>query len=220
MVIRMCPDRQILSVYVDGELPSPWKEKLESHLASCPGCRRYLEDYRRISAFASGEDTRAAADRVWQKLAGSGIADRGVHEAGGGFGRHDPGKGLYSRRFRGRSVELPLPAAIAAAALLIVTLTLTLVNITGRISGGGEPAVAAGMNRDLQDIVPVSDVLNAPALDLSQPYSDLNNVLRYLEGEDTADFMIIRLPETKSFSSTGQPMIIKASDYSRRTPGR
>jgi hypothetical protein len=50
--------------------------------------------------------------------------------------------------------------------------------------------------------------------------ADMNSFLQYLENEDSADFMIIRLPETRSFSNHGQPTIIKASDYSRSGPSR
>ena len=34
----MCPDRGLLSAYVDGEVPSPWKERLAAHLSECPSC--------------------------------------------------------------------------------------------------------------------------------------------------------------------------------------
>ena len=30
-----CPDKDLYSAYVDGELQSPWKEKIEAHLVSC-----------------------------------------------------------------------------------------------------------------------------------------------------------------------------------------
>ncbi|GHU05470.1 hypothetical protein FACS1894147_11680 [Spirochaetia bacterium] len=58
----MCPDRQILSLYHDDELPSPWKEKLESHVASCPACAARLAQYRDLSRVLLDND---AADRGW-----------------------------------------------------------------------------------------------------------------------------------------------------------
>jgi hypothetical protein len=97
-------------------------------------------------------------------------------------------------------VRIPLPAAAAAAALLVITLTLAAVNFAGRGGQEQESAMAAGMNLDLQGILPVSD---------------MNGVLQYLGNEDAGDIMIIRLPESKSFMSAGQPTIIKAADYSR-----
>jgi anti-sigma factor RsiW len=49
----MCPDRQILSVYLDEELPSPWKEKMEAHVSSCAECQAVLEKYQAVSFLAS-----------------------------------------------------------------------------------------------------------------------------------------------------------------------
>lgn len=44
----MCPDSQLLSIYLDGELPSPWKEKMETHLSKCNECREKLVNFRQL----------------------------------------------------------------------------------------------------------------------------------------------------------------------------
>ncbi|MDR2785660.1 MAG: zf-HC2 domain-containing protein [Treponema sp.] len=185
----MCPDRQILSVYLDGELPSPWREEMEVHLARCPECRAKLTQYRKLSAFITGErqDLSVARERVWLNL---GKAASG--SCSGNSGR---------RRFWRQSVAVPLPALIAAAALLVAAFTLAVTNYTAKQVAPDTGTVAtAGINLDVQEIVPVGD---------------MNSFLQYLGNEDSTDFMIIRLPETRSFSNPGQPTIIKASDYSR-----
>jgi hypothetical protein len=61
------------------------------------------------------------------------------------------------------------------------------------------------MGLDLQGMVPVSD---------------MNGIMQYLGQEDTADFVIIRLPESRNFVSSGEPTIVKAADYSRRNPAQ
>jgi hypothetical protein len=95
-------------------------------------------------------------------------------------------------------VAIPLPAAIAAAAIFAASLTLAIANYgAGRASPPAGTLATTGINLDVQEIVPVSD---------------MNSFLQYLENEDSTDFMIIRLPETRSFSRFGQPAIIKASD--------
>ena len=43
-----CPDTSLFSAYVDGEVPSPWKEKLEEHLATCEKCRAVERRYRAL----------------------------------------------------------------------------------------------------------------------------------------------------------------------------
>jgi hypothetical protein len=52
------------------------------------------------------------------------------------------------------------------------------------------------------------------------PVADMNGVIQYLGNDDTADIVIIRLPESKSFMSFGEPAIVKAADYSGRSTQR
>jgi hypothetical protein len=198
----MCPDRQILSVYHDRELPSPWKEKMELHLAGCPECRAVLAKFEGFSA-AMREDpayragsSPEAGERVRRALAGL--------TRPGGAPRPAVRRGM-GRRVWNRSVTVPLPAAVAAAVLFVIAFTLVLVNrpsTPDRIPDM-DTAISAGMDFDMPGITPVSD---------------MGDVLRYL-GQDNSgtDFMIIRLPETKHFMSAGEPAIIRAADYSRRT---
>ena len=46
----MCPDESLLSAYIDGEVPSPWKEKLESHVVECPKCAVRVSEFRKLDA--------------------------------------------------------------------------------------------------------------------------------------------------------------------------
>ncbi|HCC36156.1 MAG TPA: hypothetical protein DEQ14_00265 [Treponema sp.] len=202
----MCPDRQLLSVFFDGELPSPWKEKMESHLAVCPRCRSLLESYRKVSVHAlkpaqsvpGGAECLARAQaRVWRNLeekASGKTAD------------------FANARFWGRSISIPLPAAAAAVLAVLfaafwvmrpqdkttlpnMTLASEEYSIESAGSGGGQGFDSPGMNTA----------------------ANLNEVLQYLGNRDSGD-IILRLPESRNFSSSGQPAIIKAADYSRRRP--
>jgi hypothetical protein len=47
------------------------------------------------------------------------------------------------------------------------------------------------------------------------PTAGINEVLQYLGNRDPGDILIIRLPESRSFTSPGEPAIIKAADYPR-----
>ncbi|MDR1637216.1 MAG: zf-HC2 domain-containing protein [Treponema sp.] len=184
----MCPDRQLLSVYLDGELPSPWKEKMEGHLASCSRCRETLGAWRKLPALLEETlDIGDAQDRVWERLSAS--------------------AGRTARRTRApaamwrRNVPLPFTAALAAAAaVLAIVFTTILVKGPGTIPSIAESVespLTTGIDMNAQGIVPVSD---------------MNSVLRYLESTDNGDIMIIRLPESRKFMNAGEPMIIKA-DY-------
>jgi hypothetical protein len=199
----MCPDRQLLSVYLDGELPSPWKEKMESHLASCPACRSVVESWERM--FGEEEDP-GRHERVWERICGRIAAEEAVSPEAltpaGGL------SGLWRRR-----VTLPFPAAAALGAMAAAALVLIVSSVWFRSFAGvavpvSEQPVAAlepaGLDMELRDIRPVNDI---------------SGVLRYLGDTDSNDIVIIRLPESRSFRSAGEPKIIKAADYSQRRPG-
>ena len=205
----MCPDPQLLSIYMDGELPEPWKEKLESHLTQCSGCREKLESFNRLfektdasaqlapserapseRAPSEREMMEAAKDRVWQNLQpliGEGNTRRLL----------PPQTDIWRRR-----ISIPLPAAAAAAIVLAVLAALW---VRGGQVRSIEPASHMNMvlaaEEDMPGIIP----------------ADMNSVLQYLNTDGT-DIIILRLPESRNFISSGEPAIIKAADYSRRRP--
>jgi hypothetical protein len=184
----MCPDREILSVYLDGELPSPWKKKLESHLEGCVRCRERLEAYRAVQRVildgpASGV-MEAAKERV----------RAGLEKRAGPWLRYRSA-GIWRRR-----VTVPLPAAVAAAAVFVVILALAWI----RRPALRDPETAVAAEIDMRGIIPVSD---------------MSGVLQYLGGDDTGNYVILRLPESRSFTSAGEPLIIKEADYTSSRPG-
>lgn len=197
----MCPDRQMISVYLDGELPSPWKEKMENHLAQCPQCREQLDRYRMISAPGAPAEASLqeaplleAQERVWRNL-----------EARERFRRNESGLVPKRRALAwGRSVSVPFPVAAAAAAALVI-------------------AVAAIWTRrpTEQPLIPQMTIAPQEAIGATEvvPIADMNGVLQYLGSTDNGgDILILRLPESRNFTSSGEPAILKAADYTRRQP--
>jgi hypothetical protein len=92
-----------------------------------------------------------------------------------------------------------LPAAAAAAVILVILAALLL------RSQPVEPDEKVNMILASEEALP--GIIPA----------DMNSVLQYL-GSDGADIIILRLPESRSFISSGEPAIIKAADYPRRHP--
>ena len=186
-----CPDRQWLSVYFDNEMDSPWKEKMESHIAGCAGCARQLAAYKNISlslASAAGDEPiEEAQRRVLQKLEAGGLYS--------GYGnRPDWGPPpVWKRR-----VSIPIPAAAAAAFIIIALAFLWFIRSPGKTDAANMAITAE------TEIIP--DVI---------PFPGMDSVLQSLISTDTGDIMIIRLPESRKFASYGEPAIMKAADYSR-----
>jgi len=200
---QLCPDRQLLSVYFDGELPSPWKEKMESHIAGCPQCARHMEAYRRIFR-ASAEDVfageeEAVKERVWHKLE----QRTGMVAGTAAWPKAWPSV-VRDRAVWRRYISVPFPAA-AAAVILFVALTLAVaLKITGSAANTGM-TLAAETEFDAPDTIPVSN---------------MENVLQYLSSRDNGEIIILRLPESRNFVDYGEPAIINAADYSRQSTGR
>ena len=206
----MCPDREIISLYLDGELPSPWKEKTEAHLASCPECRAVLARYRNLGSslgVPSRETIQAAQDRVWKRITVPALVIPGQPT------ETIPRRTGAVKRAWNRSITLPLPAAAAAAAVIVVVLFLAVTGTRGEIKSMPQNSVAsanagastaanavANIGLDDQGIVPAADI---------------NGILQYLSSQDNNDIMVIRLPESRNFSRSGEPALINAADYSK-----
>jgi len=197
----MCPDRQIISLYFDGELPSPWKEKMVAHLSDCPQCQSVLAGYRNLGGSLGklrDETIETAQDRVWKKITAPELVITGRS------GRVSAKRTLSRRmiatkRVWNRRITLPLPAA-AAAALVVFIAFFALIGVRG----GNQPLPqhpVAAMNIGFDDYAMI-------------PIHDMSDIIRYLSIQETADFMVIRLPEHRSFSRAGQPALINAADYS------
>ena len=205
----MCPDPQLLSIYIDGELPSPWKEKMEGHFSQCSVCREKLENLQRLHELLKKDTTERrtivdknaaetaavehetefmeeARTRVWQRLESR--------------RRFKSGAGLWRKR-----LSIPLPAA-AAAAVIIALLTALWVR-DGRFKNNG---FAQQTQEPVNFILAAEDELPGVI-----PAADISGVLQYLTS-DGKDVIILRLPESRNFSRTGEPAIIRAADYPRR----
>lgn len=63
----MCPDYELLSAFIDGEVENPWKGEIERHLEVCTTCREKVVLYRRMSVLLEEDkepDFRSSMTRV------------------------------------------------------------------------------------------------------------------------------------------------------------
>jgi len=201
----MCPDRQIISLYLDGELPSPWKEKMESHMEACPECRGILSGYDRLGKYLKNpveEIIPEPQERVWKKLIAPELVVSKNAEpwTGRALNRSSSrGQGIWKR-----TITMPLPAA--AAAIVIVILMVALFGFRSGNRTQPQNTMAA-----------IPEYMQVLGNDHGMvPTSDMSGVLQYLSSMDNGDFMVIRLPESKNFIRAGEPAFINAADYSRR----
>ena len=196
----MCPDRQMISFYSDGELPSPWKEKLETHLESCEKCRAILAGYRSLSSNLRDEpkNLESSLDRVWERLSSLDKTSPEINESRTRQKTQWPIRSIWQK-----NVTLPLP--VAAAAVLVFAVFFALIGIRGLTRPApADPIAAIGIGLDDLGMIPIQD---------------MTGVLQYLSSQDM-DFMVIPLPEMRNFPRIGEPALINAADYPRRSGSR
>jgi anti-sigma factor RsiW len=202
----MCPDRDLVSAYVDGEVPSPWRERIEEHLGSCQSCAAlvsgYLELGSRLRAEGIGDES-ALLERGRARLE-SLLEGLPAQAEAAALGRH------MIRKAWERRISLPLPIA-AAAALLALLL------------GGTATIVALKPNKDaaIQAIAsgeiaqPPSQVkVQSASLTKAQPAS-MDELLRYLDANDAQVTLTIKLPSGTTFGRAGDPVIMRSGQTVR-----
>ncbi|MCL2179902.1 MAG: zf-HC2 domain-containing protein [Treponema sp.] len=204
----MCPDPQLLSIYLDGELPSPWKEKLCDHFTHCSSCREKLENYQQLnklikketyadqnatdapSLSEEQESMEAAKKRVWNNLASKRQFTAASRSA------------VWHRR-----ISIPVPAAAAAALVVLFSFAFA-------VRGTGTSIARQTESADRQNILFAETLVSDEEIPAIFPASaDVNGMLQFLN-PDGANIIILQLPENKNFSRSGEPAIIRAADYS------
>ena len=157
---KKCPDSQLLSVYFDGELSSPWKEKLEDHISNCVACRQKLEEYHGISLAYSVEEEmvlKAAKEKVWDRLQDHSVLPFVM-----------PQRSIWRSR-----ISIPIPAAAA-----IVILFGLFVFLAFRTRSSQEVPnsmiLASETEFDIPDVIPITNI---------------EDVLLYLSSRDNGDIL-------------------------------
>lgn len=182
----MCPDRDILSAFIDGEVGAPWREAIERHLAACASCRTFVEGLRatrRAIRQDGAPDCSGPMERVRRGI----IARAAARPA--------------AVRLWRRSLRVPLPLAAAAAAAVIgIGVALAVVSLRGPVGYVRITRAPAG----------------ATEIQISAPIGDLESLLRSVGGEDTAQEDVIMLPRNLRLSPVGEPRMGKAAEFTRR----
>lgn len=194
MGVPMSPEKDFISAYLDGEVPSPWKERLEKSINEDPQFRELYESHSNVHRTLGGlpePDFAAARSRVWRKL-----EERleTVPRLEWELERKPraPVVSIWRRR-----VAVPLPVAVAAAAIVVLFTAFTLFRFVE--GSGSNGAVMAQSVEGLNVTVNVKDV---------------EQLLDILNGQNKIREVKIELPEPHQFKLMGEPLLLRASDTS------
>ncbi|MBU0934146.1 MAG: zf-HC2 domain-containing protein [Spirochaetes bacterium] len=179
----VCPNPELLSAWLDNEVPSPWKDAVQQHVQACPHCAAVVDRFsacHEALALQNCDDTilQSAADRVYGRLiANVKPASSSLH--------------AFSRR-----LLVPLPLAAAAAALIIFL---------------GASLFLAGRRNDqlmmaVQEAEQGSQVAAGSAI-------GMDAILEYLSSQGNGLNITISLPQSSGFSGSGEPFIVREADF-------
>ncbi|WP_455381171.1 anti-sigma factor family protein [Salinispira pacifica] len=192
----MSPERDFISAYLDGEVPSPWKERIQRSIEESPEMRKAYEAHRRVSdllARAPEPDFSAARGRVWDvleaRLSNSGAAPQG-DSIDTRPGAQPAPLSLWRRR-----VSLPVPVAVAAAAVFVFFVAFSVFRF---VSGAG--ADGAAMAQSVE------------GLNVTVNVKDVEQLIDILNGQNKIREVKIELPEPHQFRLMGEPLLLRASD--------
>jgi predicted anti-sigma-YlaC factor YlaD len=184
----MCPDREILSAYLDGEIGPPWDKAIGAHVAACPTCRaamERLEKTRRILQEEPIGEWKEPMERVRRAI----------------LTRVPPMPGPIPA-WR-RQVSLPLPLAVLAAVLLIALGVSSALSFARTNVGFIKITKAPAGGTEYQFAVPVDKV---------------EALLKSVGGGDTSLESVLTLPKNVKLVPVGAPRMGKETEFPRKRP--
>ncbi|MGI5075716.1 zf-HC2 domain-containing protein [Treponema vincentii] len=166
-----CPNKDLLSAYIDGELTFPWKETVERHLQECAVCSKIYGKY-------------AAVDRYMQELSGGTAFDTDVSFAKLLAKRNTvlqdklktPKRrwriGLGGRWFSS-SIRVPVPAAAAAVLVFVLMPLMLFFKVESTVN-----SIAANQS-SFTPIIPVSIEKQKPIAEMDYGITNTNDNQSY-----------------------------------------
>ena len=187
----MCPEHEILSAYIDGEILSPWDKHIEQHILSCKACKDKLESYKKLRTTlsqVSEPDITLPMQRVWNKIT---QARKNFH--------------LVKIPFWQKRISLPMPF-VALAAALVICIGFVLVFNTMKPDSSTVNIITHKDDGSMTEVnITANDVKEIEAL------------LKALEKNNTPNEVIIKMPEGSNEFQVGEPELIRAIDFKRKS---
>ena len=223
-----CPDSDLYSAWVDGEVPSPWKEKLEAHMSHCPDCKKRSERYRGLHIVmqksAPGMDDaqlEASYERLLVKRQAALAAIRFNHDAS-----VDDRRDSRFREWARVSVSLPLPALAALLAVAVFIPSWFAMHNAGPANHAAEYAVIPTIQQSgdngmralatsnsvySPDLPPDKISVNLIDPESKQYFTMIDFARQFTDDKDLfsqdADIIIIKLPTLAHFNATENQFI-------------
>ncbi len=184
----MCPDREILSAYFDGEVEGPWARQIAEHVAGCGKCGAWLagqERTRRALGEEQALEWRAPMERVRRRILA-----------------HDPSERARPSVWR-RQIMLPVPVAALAAALLLIL---------------GVSLAVMSTRQDMGYIRITKAPAGGTEYQFAVPYDRVEALLKSVGGNDANIESVMTIPKNVKLVPVGEPRMGKADEFLRKKP--
>jgi len=183
-----CPNADLLSAFFDGEVESPWSERIRDHIEECEHCRVALMRLERLKEVLHADrepEFEESLERTRDRLRSS---SRAAHE-------------WRKLAFWRTRISVPLPA-VAAMFLVFLAMSVALIFFSTRPSF---PFMS--IKRQPSGVTEVQ---------VAAPIEDLQQLLQSLDREAASQAIVINLPENAEFFQIGEPKMLLADEYTRR----
>ena len=184
----MCPKDEIISAYIDGEVETPWQDKLKAHFSECSKCAERLREMQSISQLLKQDkepDFKPVLNRVYKRIY-----------------FHSSEKRLGSGRrqekelpFWKRKVYIPMPAAVTLSVVLLILFASFFFFV------GQNNTQMANKGQELYNTQPVQVTVPIEGIEAN----DLEVLLKLLNNKDFGQEVLMELPEDSQFTVFGEP---------------
>ena len=183
-----CPNPDLLSAFFDGEVESPWAERIQRHVQACASCQQTvarLEALRQTLLSDREPGVESSLERTRQRL-------QSLRSAGGRHRR----RSLWRKR-----ISIPVPAIAAVLAVLL---------------GMGSLLIFLSTRPNFPFMSIKRQPSGITEVQVAAPIEDLEQLLKSLDNGPGHERIIINLPEDTEFLQFGEPRMLRADEYSGR----
>jgi hypothetical protein len=183
-----CPNPDLLSAFFDGEVETPWSERIKEHVESCHRCQQTmaeLESLRQVLLADEEPPVEGPLQRTLERLQS----------------RRSPRSWRRRPRLWRTRISVPVPA-IAAMLLVFAGMGGLLIFLSTRPNF---PFMS--IKRQPSGITEVQ---------VAAPIEDLEQLLKSLDQESGNQQLIINLPADTEFLKFGEPRMLRADEYGRK----
>jgi hypothetical protein len=184
----MCPKDEIISAYIDGEVETPWKEKLKAHFSECSRCAERLKELQSVSSLLQQDkepDCEQALKRVYKRIYfHSSAEERNISR------QQEKAIPFWKRR-----VHIPLPAALVFSVVLFILFASFFFSL------GQNNTQMANKSPVLYNTQPIQVTVPIEGLEAN----DLEVLLKLLNNKDFSQEVLMELPEDSQFTVFGEP---------------